>query len=573
MLDTPSTLIADEREDCMDREEFIKIMASAKLYDLTQGCSIFTPPWPGEKALEIHFFKRVTGAYGGGLGANGQLLNWSNTVGTHLVGETAFHSGGRAIADIPLTDLCGPGVVVDVSDAVSDYGFYTPEMIMERTTVKEGDILIINTGYHRYSWDQPDVYNEDAQGGVESKEFGFLVRHPGPSPDFFKWALDMKLKVIGVDCGCAEHPMNTPIRRMHENEFKKAEAKLVAEYGKTWDEMFPPDEYYELTHIAMPKAHLLLAESIVGHIGKLSNQRAWIMIHPIPYMEVETAWSRVCALQAPDGMDENEFFQVMASAEMLDLSIPFSVQTPQWANYVPLSVTYTKRVGGQHFGMGRNGSICNASIHLGTHMDGEKHFWPAGRAIGEVPLEEWVGPGVIADISHLVSNSSVYTPAMIESVVEVREGDILIIKTGWFKYGWVSPDSDEFRYMIKHPGPSADFSRWCVEKKIKWLGIDAVSQDHPMNTIQRLWHPKTFEEANAKLIQDFGKDWDEMFPLDEFYQDTHLNLFPKGIVHAENLGKDIAEAESGRYYIGCYLQKGMEIASMWGRFVAFKEGS
>jgi kynurenine formamidase len=77
----------------MNREQSIRMMDNAKLYDLTQGCSIFTPPWPGEKSLEIHFFKRVTGAYGGGQGANGQLLNWSNTVGTHLVGETAFHSG------------------------------------------------------------------------------------------------------------------------------------------------------------------------------------------------------------------------------------------------------------------------------------------------------------------------------------------------------------------------------------------------------------------------------------------------------------------------------------------------
>ena len=74
----------------MDRESFIKMMTEAKLYDLTQDCSIFTPPWPGEKSLEVHFFKRVTGAYGGGQGANGQILNWSNTVGTHLVGETGL---------------------------------------------------------------------------------------------------------------------------------------------------------------------------------------------------------------------------------------------------------------------------------------------------------------------------------------------------------------------------------------------------------------------------------------------------------------------------------------------------
>jgi len=58
----------------MDREKFIKMMAEAKLYDLTQDCSIFTPPFPGDKALEVHFFKRVTGAYGGGAGANGQIF-------------------------------------------------------------------------------------------------------------------------------------------------------------------------------------------------------------------------------------------------------------------------------------------------------------------------------------------------------------------------------------------------------------------------------------------------------------------------------------------------------------------
>ena len=89
-----------------------------------------------------------------------------------------------------------------------------------------------------------------------------------------------------------------------------------------------------------------------------------------------------------------------------------------------------------------------------------------------------------------------------------------------------------------------------------------------MNTIMRMWHPKTFAEANAKLIKDFGKDWDQMYPLKSFYQDMHFNLFPKKIVHAENL---VVNAKGGRYYIGCYLQKAMEAETMWGRFVAFKE--
>ncbi|RPJ43747.1 MAG: cyclase family protein [Chloroflexi bacterium] len=272
-------------------------------------------------------------------------------------------------------------------------------------------------------------------------------------------------------------------------------------------------------------------------------------------------------------MSDADFMKEMQAAEMYDMTVPFSVQTPQWLNYIPLSVTYTKRVGGQFFGMGRNGSICNASIHLGTHMDGEKHFYPAGRTIGQVPLEDWVGPGVVADISELVSDSSVYTPKMIHDVVDIRKGDILVIKTGWNKFGWCSPESNEFRYMVKHPGPSPDFSKWATEMQIKWIGVDAVSADHPMNTIMRIWHPKTFAEANAKLIRDFGKDWDEMYPLDQYYQDMHFNLFSKQIVHAENLAGDIANMPGGRYYIGCYVQKAMEAESMWGRFVAFKEGA
>ncbi|MCL4260496.1 MAG: cyclase family protein [Anaerolineales bacterium] len=549
----------------------VDILTRAKWFDLTQALSIFTPPFPGEMPLQVQFFKRLTGSFIGGQGANGQLIEWSNNTGTHLVGPRAFHSGARAIADIPLSDLYGEGVVVDISDEVSDYSLYTPEMITSRVEVKQGDILIINTGYHKYGWDQPDVRNQAAQGGVENKEFGYYLRHPGPSPEFFQWALDMKLKLVGVDCGCAEHPMNTNLRYMHAREFEKAEAKLKETHGKTWDELFPPEKYYELTHVVMPKSGLLLAEALGGQIDELKNKRAWIMVNPVPFMEVESAWSRVAALLPPDDMDANQFFDALRAAPVFDMTVPFSVQSPQWANYVPLSVNYTKRVGGQYFGMGRNNAHCRASFHLATHMDGERHFYVTGRTIGQMPFDYWFGTGVIADISSMVSDTSVYSPEMIEKVADVRKGDILIVKTGYNKYGWNSPDSDEFRYMIRHPGPSADFADWCVEKEIKWLGVDCVAMEHPMNTIQRNWHPKTFEEANRKLIEAFGKSWDEMYPLDQYYQDMHLNLFPKHIIHAENLGKDLADLKSGRYFIGCFVQKGMELESCWGRFIAFKE--
>jgi kynurenine formamidase len=553
----------------MSNDNHVDLLSNANWYDLTQALSIFTPPWPGEMPLQVHFFKRLTGSWGGGQGANGQLVEWSNNTGSHLVGPRAFHSGAEAIAEIPLNRLSGEAVIVDISDDVSDYSLYTPEMITGKVEVKVGDILIINTGYHKHAYDQPDVPSESAQGGIENKEFGYYVRHPGPSPDFFEWAMNLKLKIVGVDCGSAEHPMNTSIRYQHSREFDKANADLLDAHGIGWDELFPAEDYYKLTHITMPKSGLLLAEALGGQIDELSNQRVWVMIMPLPFMEVESAWVRAVALTAPDGMTDSEFFERMAQTGQVDMTLPFSVQTPQWANYEPLSIKYTKRVGGQYFGLGRNNAHCKASFHLASHMDGELHFWAAGKSIGATPLEYWFGPGVVADISSMVSDSSVYTPEMIEDVVEVQKGDILIIKTGYGKYGWNSPDSDEFRYMIQHPGPSPDFADWCIEKEIKWLGLDCVAMEHPMNTIQRVFHPKTFEEANRKLIEQYGADWDEIYPLDKYYQDMHLNLFPKGIVHAENLGSGLMDLESGRYFIGAFVQKGMELASCWGRFVAY----
>lgn len=543
----------------MDNEKFLELMKQAKLYDLSQPTSIFTPPWPHDKSLEVHFFKRVTGAYGGGQGANGQILNWSNSVGTHLVGETAYHSGGKAISDIHLKELSGPGVIVDISDMVGDYGIYTPEMIMKKADVKEGDILIIYTGYSKYSWEKPDA-----------SEFGYLVRHPGPNMEFFEWAMKMKFKWVGVDCGCIEHPMNTPIKYWHAGDFEKAKKKLKEEQGKEWSEMFPEEKYYELMHIKVPKSHLVFVESIGGDVDKVLGKRLWIAAEPIPFMETEAAWTRVAAYGPPDGMSNEEFINVMESMEQYDLTVPFSVRTPQWLNYEPLTVKFFKRVGQQQFGLGRNASICNASIHLGTHMDGEKHFYPAGRTIGQTPLDFWVGPGVIADVSGMVSDASIYTPDMIKQVVDIRKGDILIIKTGWNKFGWNSSDSDEFRYMVKHPGPSPDFYKWAIDMDIKWIAVDAVSADHPMNTIMRIWHPRTFEEANRKAKEQFGKDWDQLYPLDEFYQVMHIKLFPRHIVHAENLSGDISHLLSGRYYLGAFVARVMESESMWGRFIAWK---
>jgi arylformamidase len=269
-------------------------------------------------------------------------------------------------------------------------------------------------------------------------------------------------------------------------------------------------------------------------------------------------------------MKSGDFLALMSSFKMYDLTQRLSVHTPPWPSYMPLQVQYFKRIAGAHMGQGANGQIIKTSNHVGTHIDGEIHFHASGRTIGNVPMREWVGPAAVADISDVVSDYSLYTPKMIEDRVEVKKGDILIINTGYHRYGWDQKQSDEVRYFVRHPGPAPGFHRWALAKKLKWIGVDCGSADHPMNTIIRKWHPDAFLAAEKKLAESYpGKLWDDVFPQDEYYQVMHLKLFPKKLVHAENLGGEIDKVSNKRVWVGLFPIKGIELESAFCRIIAW----
>lgn len=267
-------------------------------------------------------------------------------------------------------------------------------------------------------------------------------------------------------------------------------------------------------------------------------------------------------------MDMKKFFSFMKDVQVIDLTQRLSIHTPPWPSYIPLQIQYFKRIAGAHMGQGANGQVITTSNHVGTHIDGEIHFHASGRTIGDVPIDEWVGEGVVVDISDEVGDYDLYSPEMLMKKAEIKKGDILIINTGYHKYAWDQPESDEVRYFVKHPGPSPEFHQWALDMQIKWIGVDCGSADHPMNTIIRTWHPKKFVEAEQKLIKKYGKTWEEMFPLEEFYQVMHIKLFPKKLVHAENIGGDIDKLSNKRCWIGLFPLKGIELESAMCRLVA-----
>jgi arylformamidase len=254
-----------------------------RIVDLTQPLSVLTPPWPTYEPLQLKFFKRLAPN-----GANGQLITTSNHVGTHLDGPIHFCTHGGDIASLPLNGyLCGPGVVVDLSDVAEDYGIYTSKDVEARVEVRQGDILVINTGYHRYAWDQP-----------EADEVRYMIRHPGPTMEFARWCKRKRIKWIGVDAGSADHPMNTKIREWMPVEAKRADAFLRAKYRKGLDDFFPAEDY-QLMHIALFHIPIVHAENLGGDIDLVLNRRVPIGCFPWRFVGGESSISRIVAFVSP----------------------------------------------------------------------------------------------------------------------------------------------------------------------------------------------------------------------------------------------------------------------------------
>jgi kynurenine formamidase len=256
---------------------------------------------------------------------------------------------------------------------------------------------------------------------------------------------------------------------------------------------------------------------------------------------------------------------------LVDLSQPLNQECPFWPYYPPFEVKYIKRKA-EH---GVNAQYIQTSNHMGTHLDAPRHFVTAGMTIDEIPLEWLCGPGVVVDLRDEMDELAAYTPEMIEKRAEVREGDLLILHTGWHRYAQFGASPDEERYIHLHPGAHPRMCDWLLAKKIHIWGVDCISTDHPMNLPIGRFLGKGMhghcDKVRRLCEQKFGKDeMAELFP-DSAYQLTHNALFPHDCMHIENLGGDIdhPEIQNKRLTIGCFPWKFKGGEAAFARAVAF----
>lgn len=108
----------------------------------------------------------------------------------------------------------------------------------------------------------------------------------------------------------------------------------------------------------------------------------------------------------------------------------------------------------------------SSGMHVGTHIDGPGHFTDSNVLFSDVPVDKFVGKGVLIDARNKVIDSSLLND------LSAEEGLIVLILTGFDKkFG-----TDE--YFNNHPVFTPNFAKELVKRKVKMVGMDLFSPDN-----------------------------------------------------------------------------------------------
>ncbi len=242
---------------------------------------------------------------------------------------------------------------------------------------------------------------------------------------------------------------------------------------------------------------------------------------------------------------------------MVDLSHMMNIHTPGWVGYAGNKMYYAQNL--------QTGGIVaqriDTAMHVGTHIDGAMHASDVKGDMGSYPLDFLVGQGAVVDISDKVADWTLITPDMLETAdVNIHEGDILMLHTGYHRYYEGRPQQDLERYFCLHPGGGRELLEWMLDKNIKWFGVDAGSGDHPMNTSIRRMRPdlcKRFAAQVGMSCEKYFGEYEYTHKLSGRKAKSDIFIFHswgfnEGSIHAENVGGDIEKVLNQRCVIGAF---------------------
>ena len=178
----------------------------------------------------------------------------------------------------------------------------------------------------------------------------------------------------------------------------------------------------------------------------------------------------------------------LKAKKIIDLTHSFNEQTIYWPtakSFQHEKVSWGKTNAGYFY----SSANIAGSEHGGTHLDAPIHFAEKGWTSDQIPVERFVGPVIVIDISSKCADNPDYTLTVGDlEHWEKKNGaipaeSIVLLRTGWGKF-W--PDKKKYlgndkpgdATNLHFPAYSKEAAEFLVRhRKIKGAGLDTASLD------------------------------------------------------------------------------------------------
>src|SRR5687767_13210202 len=196
--------------DSADAQRRTAGFSSGLIVDLSYPFDASTVYWPTAETFQLK--KDFEGTTEQGYYYSAYQYSAAEHGGTHIDAPVHFAKGRNSVDEIPLGQLIGPGIVVDVTRQCQR----NPDYLITQSDLKNweqrngqmmaGTILLLRTGFGKFYPDRKRYLGTDQRGSSAVADLHF----PGLHPDAARWLTQNRsIKAIGLDTPSIDYGQST----------------------------------------------------------------------------------------------------------------------------------------------------------------------------------------------------------------------------------------------------------------------------------------------------------------------------------------------------------------------------
>ena len=185
-------------------------LPAGSVVDLSHPFDAATVYWPTAEAFKLE--KDFEGMTDKGFYYSAYRYSSAEHGGTHIDAPVHFAKGRNSVDAIPLSQLIGPAIVVDVTGKVEgnrDYQVTENDLRgWERRNgrITNGSIVLLRTGFGKFYPDRKKYLGTEQRGEKAVADLHF----PGLHPDAARWLTrNRSIKAIGLDTPSIDYGQST----------------------------------------------------------------------------------------------------------------------------------------------------------------------------------------------------------------------------------------------------------------------------------------------------------------------------------------------------------------------------